>query len=618
MKPISGTTEWPVLAVYDIEAVNWVEVTLLCHVDELGNRVSFKNVADYLEWVFAEFKSDHVWAHWGGHYDHRFLIHHATLFNWEWETVQSGNMIIIVSITHKGRTIKFCESARLMPDSVAKIGKTVGLAKLDVDRSHIEELTDAEVLEYCFRDCDIVLKGLQFMRDAFKSVGADFAYTLASIATRWVRRSPALKWHRFYTYDRATKTREYSKEMLLSDEFSEPSYFGGRVEIFKQGTFKGPLYYYDIRSSYPWSMLSELPAYFKCFDIPSDDIDKCLSKCAITEATVTVPKSTYLPILCVRYKNKLIFPTGTFRGRWTNIELAEAKKQGVIIEKIHAMAIFTAVPFLRSFVNTFYGLRKEAIAKDDAFKSYAYKICLNSIYGKTVESVERTSVIYGPEKVEEALQKYGNNLEKDQYIKPTQTPGVYMVCSLSEGPFRHVAAGSYITAKSRLKLYEGMKLALDSGGEIYYCDTDSIVTNIELPSFADELGNFKLEEIFTEATFIAPKVYKATTKNGTKIFKVKGIPVKGLTQEASEKRFDDYISGIPVEKDGISSFIQDLNKGTTQPTAFSLERALRNYDSKRLHNNGISTPLDWNELEHLEAKTKTKTIYATKKEVVVI
>jgi tripeptide aminopeptidase len=87
-------------------------------------------------------------------------------------------MIIIVSITHKGRTIKFCESARLMPDSVAKIGKTVGLAKLDVDRSHIEELTEAEVLEYCFRDCDIVLKGLQFMRDAFKSVGADFAYTV--------------------------------------------------------------------------------------------------------------------------------------------------------------------------------------------------------------------------------------------------------------------------------------------------------------------------------------------------------------------------------------------------------------------------------------------------------
>jgi hypothetical protein len=600
MKPVSGINEWPVLAVYDIEAENWVDVVLVGHVDELGNRKTFKTIKEYVEWLFTSFQGDHVWAHWGGHYDHRFIIHHATMNGWNWETVQSGNMIIIVSITHMGRTIKFCESARLMPDSVAKIGKTVGLPKLDVDRSHIERLTEAEVIEYCLRDCDIVLLGLQLMKKAFKGVGADFAYTLASIATRWVRRSPVLKWHKFYDYDRTTKQRTYSKEMLLADEFAQPAYFGGRVEVFKQGTFSGPLYYYDIRSSYPWSMLHDLPTYFRGFEIPNADINKAISKCGISEATVTVPIDTYLPVLCVRYNGKLIFPTGQFRGRWTNIELQEAKKQGVTINRIHAQSLFTPVPFLKSFVKTFYGLRQQAINEGDAFRSYTYKICLNSIYGKTVESVERTSVIYGHENVEKALEKYGNDLAKDEYIKPTNTDGVYIICSVADGPFRHVSAGAYITARSRLKLLEGMRITLENGGQIYYCDTDSIVTDVELPMFADELGNFKLEETFSEATFISPKVYKATTLKGEKIFKVKGIPVKGLSPEESEQRFDDYVSGIPVPKEGISSFIQDLNHGTTAPKAFTLERALRKLDSKRIHQNGNSIPLNWNVLEESE------------------
>ena len=600
MRPVTGINEWPILAVYDIEAENWVDVVLVGHVDEFGNRKVFKSIAEYTDWLFTDFAGDHVWAHWGGHYDHRFIIHHATLNGWEWETIQSGNMIIIVTITHKGKTIKFCESARLMPDSVAKIGKTVGLPKLDVDRQHIERLTYDEVVEYCLRDCDIVLLGLQSMKAAFKGVGADFAYTLASIATRWVRRSPVLKWHKFYDYDSKTKQRTYSKEMLMSDEFALPAYFGGRVEVFKQGTFKGPLYYYDIRSSYPWSMLHNLPTYFRGFHIPDDDIDKALSKCGISDATVTVPRDTYLPILCVRYKNKLIFPTGTFRGRWTNIELVAAKKQGVSIDVIHVQSLFTPVPFLRSFVNTFYKLRKDAIANKDDFKSYTFKICLNSIYGKTVENVERNSVIYGHELVEAALAKYGSDITKKEYIKPTNTAGVYMICSETEGPFRHVSAGAYITALSRLKLLEGMRLALDNGGQIYYCDTDSIVTDIELPMFADELGNFKLEEVFSEATFISPKVYKATTIGGIKLFKVKGIPVKGLSPEESEKRFDNYVAGIPVAKDGISSFITDLKHGTTQPTAFTLERALRKLDSKRIHIEGNSLPLNWNILEENE------------------
>ncbi len=602
MKPLSDVNEWPKFAVYDIEAENWVDVVLVGHVDEYGNRVHFPSIPLYLDWLFSpKFQGQHVWAHWGGHYDHRFVIHHATVKGWPWETVQSGNTIIIVTVKHpNGRTIHFCESARLMPDSVERIGNTVGLQKLDVDRAHIEKLSAQETIDYCMRDCDIVLKGLQYLREALLSVGADFAYTLASIASRWVRHSDVLNWMKFYDRDGTEPT--YSKTMLMLDEFSLPAYFGGRVEVFKRGTFEGPLYYYDIRSSYPWSMLHDLPAYPRGpgFYPPRTRIDKSLARCGISEATVTVPASMYIPLLCKRVDGKLMFPTGRFRGRWTNLELSEAYRRGVGVE-IHGQAVFEPKPFLRPFVETFYALRQKALDDGDPFRSYAYKIALNSLYGKLVESVERLSVIFGGEKVSRAMRLYGaynpayTREAQPNYIRPTKTPGVYAVVTQSEGPFRHVAAGAYVTARSRMRLIEGLELARSLGGKVFYCDTDSLVTDVELgehPLMTDELGGFKLEAVFSEAEFVGPKVYRAVTTEGETIYKVKGIPVRGISADDSQQRWEDYISGVQVEKDGISGFSTDIRAGSVKPSRQVLRRALKSVDSKRLHDDhGNSTPV---------------------------
>ena len=43
---------------------------------------------------------------------------------------------------------------------------------------------------------------------------------------------------------------------------------------------------------------------------------------------------------------------------------------------------------------------------------------------------------------------------------------------------------------------------------LYYTDTDSIVTNIELSDnfVGPNLGQFKLEDIFDEAVYLAPKM----------------------------------------------------------------------------------------------------------------
>jgi len=579
MKSLTGSNEWPAIAVFDIEATEWVNVVLLCHVDESGRRRCFRTMSAYIDWLLRT-EIEYTWSHWGGKYDNRFVIAELMRRDVEFEVIMSGSAAIIVK-AHFGsdRTIQFCDSARIMPASVAQIGKTIGLPKLDVDRSNIGALTFEETATYCYRDCDIVVKGLQEMKRALTEVGADFAFTLASIATRWVRRSECLDWSRFE--DKANK-----KEMKVADAFCEPAYFGGRTEVFRVGDFKQTLFYYDVRSSYPWSMTYDLPAY------PMGEVKKVseqnLNDFGVTEATVTVPVGTYLPVLPVYDGGKLLFPVGKFRGRWTNLELIQAINAGASL-KIHAQYLFEPVAFMKPFVETFFGLRQEAISDGDAFKSFAYKILTNSAYGKLIESVERIRLIHGEQRVAESL-KRGDSIE------PTNMLGLYQSTSQQEGAFRHVAAGAYVTARSRLLLWDRMNKIVKSGGKIFYCDTDSIVTDTELKEEPDELGNLKLEHVLTEFEAFAPKVYRMVTDDGQTYYKVKGTPVeKGddgekLSQEKAFKRWQDYTTGIPVGRLGLSGLLTDINRGRIAPQAEMLSRALRNTDSKRMHQRGDSRP----------------------------
>ena len=69
---------------------------------------------------------------------------------------------------------------------------------------------------------------------------------------------------------------------------------------------------------------------------------------------------------------------------------------------------------------------------------------------------------------------------------------------------------------------------------LYYTDTDSIVTNIELSDnyVGPNLGQFKLEHEISQAVFLAPKVYAfIDSKTSQETIKVKGINHKALANE---------------------------------------------------------------------------------------
>jgi hypothetical protein len=82
------------------------------------------------------------------------------------------------------------------------------------------------------------------------------------------------------------------------------------------------------------------------------------------------------------------------------------------------------------------------------------------------------------------------------------------------------------------------KLFNELGIIILYSDTDSFHTNKPIPSYliGKELGKLKLEHIFDEAVYLAPKVYGGKNKY------YEYIKVKGLKNEIN-------LSGFDVTKD---------------------------------------------------------------------
>jgi hypothetical protein len=92
-----------------------------------------------------------------------------------------------------------------------------------------------------------------------------------------------------------------------------------------------------------------------------------------------------------------------------------------------------------------------------------------------------------------------------------------------------IAIASAVTAYARIKM---SSIKMDKNIKIYYSDTDSFVVDqlLNKEILSEKLGDFKLENKFIKAAFLAPKVYGGILKDK---FDTKGNPkekvkIKGL------------------------------------------------------------------------------------------
>lgn len=541
--PLTHSTEFP-YGTYDVEAANWWNLQLIGAFD--GNQYfHFTRIDDFLDHIMqTKYRNFRWFAHFGGRYDLNFIFNHLRArTDCAVSFYCSGSMVVQMKIKRRGIITKLCDSFRLLPASLAKLGEAFDVPhkKTAYDFQAMEY--GRELIEYNEQDCRCLYECL----DRFYAETGVQSETFATHAMKIFR-------------------KEHLNQLIWKPnpsvlEFIRPSYHGGRVEVFKSK--HDNLTAYDVNSMYPYVMQ---------FPMPIEHIGESTrlldDKFGFVNATVKIPEC-YIPTLPVRF-GKLYFPMGEITGTWTADELREAEARGARIEKIHKAHYFHSEPIFHSYVQTLYELKKKAT---EPTRTIA-KLLLNSFYGK-----------------------FGQNPTKKVYISEHEAPhGSYPIITPEGVPtgfayFERTSNAAYllphlasaVTSRARLHLLQKLD------GNSFYCDTDSVFTTSTIKT-SDSLGDWGVVGN-GECQFIQPKLYK-----------FKGIwKAKGLN---TEENIDAFIDGQANHGRRTISIKEALNTGQSATQHFTVEKRLREDSPKRAWMPGHQETRPWNMTEILKKRKR--------------
>lgn len=489
--------------------------------------------------------------------------------------------------------LEFRDSVLLLLTSVKNIGKALMNQKLEVKYEFFtkEMLSNAEIyneaLNYCEQDCRIVNKGikelLMFLLNHFgiEIHPAKIPLTLPSLAKK--------VWFKLILENYADLYENPEKEALklisipkwITEKF-RPFYFGGRVEVFNFNlAVKGC--YNDYNSFYPKQMFDLL------FPIPPYSIKKvCNSKTGfdiisknnlVFGVIAEIDEKQNIPLIPIRLENgKTLYCNGKklcFLFRMELDYLVSLKQKIIIKEVVYCKSY---EPLFKKFVEKTYEPRqklKDSYACMDCFKeftkkeviannmkclscnsenlfplkegyvAYLLKIFMNSLYGKFAERTEKEQIIIF-ESIDKVIQ-YGikekfltepvSLQDKSNFLKKYCETAFYgsetmiKFSMVKEFPVKgNIFFSMLITASARLQLHKDL---LKAGLGLFYCDTDSIVSQSMLDN-SSELGKMKPEFIFNKFQAFSCKEYvveflepqKKAGKNINYEVKMKGFHIE--------------------------------------------------------------------------------------------
>lgn len=520
--------------------------------DPVIERIEFNASARFWEWVVSKAPQGStllVLAH-NWNFDGAILEPdtHLKPFGYECSHfINDGRPPVIISFTCMGKgTIKIIDTLNYFTTSVAGLGKSLGHEKL---ASPGDDASDDEWRAYAWRDVEII-------RDAYLHLRAfiddnDLGKMPATLASL----SMATYKYRFMHHD----IYVHDRDRVLAME--RESYKGGRVECFYVGETEGEsLYKYDINSMYPTVMRNNL---YSTAPVKFQRGEKGFEIADGVGYVADVLIETDLPIYPVRSDVGLIFPVGEYRTTLSTPELKDANSRG-LIKGVYSYATYDVAPIFVEFVDYFYAARRQFQASGNAAFSYMAKILLNSLYGKfgqrgrrwevSAHDVDTSGITFHSDEKGGAVIKLRNRFGISQQL---------MTAPESEESCPIIA--SEVTGFARLLLWQFIESARAAGGRVYYCDTDSVVTDAAGATALAQycggaLGQLKLEGEATSAAFYVAKDYVF----GDEVH-IKGIrrPERGVS-EYSQDKFTSWAAHLSRDERGFVDIITTPKRLTRQ------------------------------------------------------
>lgn len=517
------------------------------------------------------YSGHYLYAHNAGRFDYLFLLPWmmgvGDRLGYKFTVVPVSSSIQMLKVTHGTHVWTFLDSLKLIPTSLDKAAKSFGLAG---KQKHNLDLPESERDLWCSYnkvDLEQLYQVIQKFHHYVENVlCGEVGITAPSTAMKLFR-------------------RRYLKHQIPRSiechDFVRSGYFGGRVEVFQ--TKGDALYYFDINSSYPAAMLEKMPVGEATYweGKPPDRFLR--ERIGFLEVDVEVPEDTYLPVLPIRAPSgKLIFPVGRLTGVWSWEELREAITHGAEVKRWGRSVWFEGEPIFKDFVIDLYKYRDKSLEGYDEGLDAIVKILLNALYGK-----------FGMRTLRKKIYRYD-----DPDLPSNATPAypdpecpIWFAEEETDAPYIMPQLSAHITTLARLRLHRYMSLAKTRGGKLYYCDTDSIITDVELPT-GTKLGELKNEYPDhggrLRGEFLGPKLYILKASEKTYV-KAKGLETNLKNEDTLRKLAN-----------GWTIFQERLEKvGTLARTGFSrgpkmriVPRTLANEDAKRkIFTDGSTAPL---------------------------
>lgn len=409
----------------------------------------------------------------------------------------------------------------------------------------------------------------------------------------------------------------FTRQAINMNIKTRDALFGGRTEAFKsyhKCTKNQRIHYLDFVSLYPTvNALDEYATGFRRYR-PETTEDDILNDTFIglVKCKYYPPKDLYLPPLPNRTDKGLLFSLEPGQGTFTTIELRKALQKGYKIEILSAVEYDRTKHLMRDYVSYFLKLKtqysgnktqeevdelnkfhesiglnmdyltlkSEECCNNPGLKQIA-KLCLNSLWGKFGQSIEKEQSIFIKDNTE--LMRYltdDKNVIKniiDIYNhRNTDYDAVELRYTEDRDKFIEADYISEITAvfttsNARVRLYEFMDKLHNS--QIFYCDTDSCIFLVDddnknhvdpfkrddisigkgLGQLEDELKGDYIEELVIGGA----KSYAYKTKKGKIENKQKGIVMDISNQKlVSFERYKTLVLNDDIENNKIETALR--------------------------------------------------------------
>jgi hypothetical protein len=561
-----------------------------------------------------------IWMHNGGGYDVH-LIFDEILRRAEHigrEPVRVADLdgfLVSVSfniITSTGRAtnITFRDSCRLLPSPLEALARSYNLEGkvtngVDILNATMRQLLhDPTYEKYLRRDCEILYTVLHRYQKTMIDDGYSDPLSF-STQSSFVKHTVFEKFYPIISKD-CPKYPIYTMPRWLH-EYIGRAYKGGRNELFHRGAIQGPIYVYDFTSLYP---------YVGTFDLPigMPTISR-ISTSQAREATLELT-SCFFGFVEVRidYTPRTILPYyGTYKHHSylfdyleeeyaiiTTIELRRMLELGY---KVHIIQLieYQKGPVLKEMFTTLFRAKREASATNDTAKALTAKLAIVSGYGS-----------FGFDKYDRRVLRIYHE-DKEEHMISRMLSGTAMYRRDKSGLLvtnekihvhsrdTNIAIAAFITAYARDLLYSLIVDIEEIGGKVYYCDTDSVFTNLriedypELASkwigkeFGEGLGELKREysdREIAEITLATLKVYGIKFSDSTHTIKIKGVK---KTKEDTEEDYEELKAAVEQDHDYIHKTTNTFHRGRSQKVQgkSGIEERERTVSVSLTYNKGI-------------------------------